>query len=360
MDALAERLHLQHDLCPDAAHLAGRRCTFRQHHSLCALSASRAKLLCPPTRLSDRAQCMARLRGMLPVSKGLNASLTSVLRLAAVSPWRIPLAVCRLRMAQDALKAFLIPIVAKGFGGCPPLPSAGIVCMYALPSSLQPAPSCCPSEALSTGMRQYLQNDVVTGPSMSSGAARGQGVSPLQHHSLHSRALQHRSRGCCGPGRRIGRPQPHHCVSCLASRAWRGLHRCPAAPHKQPQLSVRERTAGGVPVQCWRHACSCNLEAAQAALAQRRRAQSRTTAVAATVACKGMQQARTGCLCAESFLWSPRVRAWSPGSSWSGCWSLWKLHLCTAALRSVHSMLTALAAGLSAGQGRRWACQILR
>ena len=107
---------------------------------------------------------------------------------------------------------------------------------------------------------QYLQNDVVTGPSMSFGAARGQGLSPLKHHGLHSRALQHRSRGCCGPGRRTGRPQPYHCVACLTSRAWRGLHCCPAAPHKQPRLSVREQTAGGVPQQCWRHACSCKLE----------------------------------------------------------------------------------------------------
>ena len=152
MEALAEQLHLQHELCPDAAHLAGRRCTSRQQHSLCALSASHAQLLFPPTRLSDRAQCMARLRGMLPVSKGLHASLTSVLRLAAVSPWRIPLPMRRLRVAKDALKAYLTPTVPKGSDGCPPLPSAGIVCMYALPSSLQPAPSCCPSEALCTGM----------------------------------------------------------------------------------------------------------------------------------------------------------------------------------------------------------------
>ena len=90
MEALAERLHLQDDLCRDAAHLAGRHCAFEQQHSICALSASRAKLLCPPARLSDRAQCMAALRGMLPDSRNSSASLTSVLRLAAVGPFAHP------------------------------------------------------------------------------------------------------------------------------------------------------------------------------------------------------------------------------------------------------------------------------
>ena len=100
MEALAERLHLQDDPYRDAARLAGRGCTSARQHKLCAVSASCAKLLCPPAFLSDRAQCMARLRGMLPVSRSAGASLTPVLRLAAVCLWHIPLAMCRLCMAK--------------------------------------------------------------------------------------------------------------------------------------------------------------------------------------------------------------------------------------------------------------------
>ena len=101
MEALAERLHLQHHLCRDAAHLAGRRCAFTPQHSLCALAASRAKLLCPPAPLSARAQCIARLRSTLPDSRIANASLTSVLRLAAVGPVHLPLYMFRQRMAEN-------------------------------------------------------------------------------------------------------------------------------------------------------------------------------------------------------------------------------------------------------------------
>ena len=52
------------------------------------------------------------------------------------------------------------------------------------------------------------------------------------------------------------------------------------------------------------------------------------------------------------------MRAWSPGSSWKGFWSPWKLRQCTAVLRSAHSMLTTPAAGLPAGQGGLWAHQM--
>ena len=157
MEALAERLHLQDDPYRDdpyrdAARLAGRGCTSTQQHKLCAVSASCAKLLGPPTPLSDRAQCMARLRGMLPVSRSAGASLTPVLRLAAVCLLHIPLAVCRLCMAKrHALRAGSHPNALEGSDGFPPMPLAGVICMYATPASLQPAPFCSPSEALSIG-----------------------------------------------------------------------------------------------------------------------------------------------------------------------------------------------------------------
>lgn len=182
MEALTERLCLQHDLCRDTAHLVGRRCAFKQQHSLCALSASCAKLLCPPTRLSDRANCMAGLRSTLPLSRNSGASLTSALRLAAVSPLPIPLYMCWKCMARTMYcMQQVIPVVFRGSDGGLPLPQAGLVCMYAplfglsLPvAHLRRLASAHP--LLAWYLTTCFQNAVVPETSVSFCAAHGQGL----------------------------------------------------------------------------------------------------------------------------------------------------------------------------------------
>jgi len=83
VEALAERLSLHRSVC-DTAHLSGVLCPKGTQPSICLLSASSARVTCPPTSIADRAQALARLCSMQPGCSSLG-SIVSALKLAAVS-----------------------------------------------------------------------------------------------------------------------------------------------------------------------------------------------------------------------------------------------------------------------------------
>ena len=68
VQALAERLSLQQGPCGDTGHLTPLHSPDGRQQSFCMLSSDRARVLCPPTLLADRAVNLARLHSMLPCS----------------------------------------------------------------------------------------------------------------------------------------------------------------------------------------------------------------------------------------------------------------------------------------------------
>ena len=85
VEALAERLYFQHGAQADKAHLSAARSLRGAQHSLCMLSGTSAKLLCPPAPLTERAAVLARLHGLQPCC-GASSNLAFALKLAAVCP----------------------------------------------------------------------------------------------------------------------------------------------------------------------------------------------------------------------------------------------------------------------------------